>query len=169
MQLTLVARFSRITVFQYFILTTIWKFSLQNYRNPYFLTCLTFSESQIISNFASCRFHMHFSHVSDLVWSSMADPSACHCRHIQRNHSPKTCGSQRQLLAKNRKSIPLELKQTLVITFHHSFFPTTVGFIFSPLQTAFSITPGILELLIRSGAACEILLLHFKQVHASSI
>lgn len=109
----------RVTVFQYFILTDIWKFSLQNYRNPYFLTYLSSSESQIISNFASCRFHIHFPHVSGasympaVVWSSMADPSACHCRRVQKNHSPKACGSRRQLSCEEQKKHPFGIEASI--------------------------------------------------------
>lgn len=144
------------------------------------MTCLRFSESQIISSFTSCRFHIHFlcisgasfMQLSDLAWQIQVLVSADVFKEIILQ---RLVGAKGNFLVKNRKSIPLELKQTLVIIFHHtcfafSFFPTSVGFIFfPPLQTGFSMTPKIFELLIRSGAACEIWLLYFKQVHASSI
>lgn len=46
-------------------------------------------------------------------------------------------GAKGNLLVKNRNSIPLEFKQTLVITFYHTcfaffLFPTPVGLIFFP-------------------------------------
>lgn len=109
--------------------------------------------------------------LSDLAWQIQVLVTADVFKKIILQ---RLVGAEGNFPVKNRKSIPLELKQALAVTFYHtcfafSLFSTSVGFISFPLQTGFTITSAILELLIRSGAACEIRMLYVKQVHASSI
>lgn len=81
-----------------------------------------------------------------VVWSTMADPSACHCRHVQRNHSPKACGNQRHLSCEKQEKHPFGIEANIgdhFLSYSLCFFslPYIFRLHFFPLSKLVSLSP----------------------------
>lgn len=112
-----------------------------------------------------------FQRLSDLAWRIQTFVTA---DTFKESILQRFAGAKGNLLLKNRNSIPLEFKKTLVIPLydtHFAFFVflTSVGFTFSSLLTKLAIIPTVSELQVKTEAACEIWLLYVKHIHASYI